>query len=44
MQPGDVKDTLCDNSNLKEWIGFSPNTSIENGIKKFAEWYLSYMN
>ena len=44
MQPGDVKDTLCDNSNLKEWIGFSPNTSIEYGIKKFAEWYLSYMN
>ena len=42
MQPGDVKETLCDNSNLKEWIGFSPNTSIEHGVKEFADWYLKY--
>ena len=44
IQPGDVRETLCDNANLKEWIGFSPNTSIEKGIEKFAKWYLSYMN
>ena len=42
MQPGDVKDTLGDNSLLENWIDFRPNTSLEKGIQIFAEWYLEY--
>ena len=42
MQPGDVKDTLGDNSLLKDWIDFKPNTSLKKGIQIFAEWYLLY--
>ena len=42
MQPGDVQETLCDNSNLANWIGFSPDTSIEKGIGIFAKWYQQY--
>ena len=39
MQPGDVVATAADTKELKEWIGFAPSTSIENGIKVFSEWY-----
>ena len=39
MQPGDVVATAADTKALKEWIGFAPSTSIENGIKVFSEWY-----
>ena len=42
MQPGDVKDTLGDNSLLENWIDFRPNTSLKKGIQIFAEWYLEY--
>jgi len=42
MQPGDVEATAADTSLLEEWIGFKPQTKLEDGIKKFAEWYISY--
>ena len=42
MQKGDVKNTLADNKLLKEWIGEMPEVSLENGIKKFIEWYKSF--
>ena len=42
MQKGDVFATLADTSYIKEWTGFAPNTSIEEGIKKFAQWFRSY--
>ena len=42
MQPGDVQETLCDSRNLRNWIGFSPDTSIEKGVEIFAKWYLDY--
>ena len=28
--------------NLEKWINFKPSTSIDEGIKKFISWYLSY--
>ena len=34
MQKGDVKNTLADNKLLKDWIGETPQVSLENGIKK----------
>ena len=30
------------NPNLKEWIEYSPNTSIEVGVNSFARWYKDY--
>ena len=41
MQPGDVPITYADIDDLHNDIGFKPNTSIENGLKKFVNWYIS---
>ena len=40
LQPGDVIDTHSDSSALEEWIEFKPSTSLEKGIKTFADWYI----
>ena len=42
IQKGDVKITYSDSSRINEWINFSPRTSLEYGIKKFAQWYKEY--
>ncbi len=42
MQPGDVEATYADTEILQDWIGFKPNTSIEEGVEKFVGWYLKY--
>ncbi|MSQ80945.1 MAG: NAD-dependent epimerase [Candidatus Methylopumilus sp.] len=42
MQLGDVKVTSADTSELNQWVKFKPNTSIEEGIKKFIDWYKNY--
>tara|TARA_Y200000002_G_scaffold357176_1_gene339515 strand:- start:151 stop:1167 length:1017 start_codon:yes stop_codon:yes gene_type:complete len=39
MQDGDVPFTFANIDELIETTGFSPNTSIESGMKKFVEWY-----
>ena len=31
MQPGDVKETWASTSKLKEWIDYSPKTSLKDG-------------
>ncbi len=42
MQPGDVKDTCADVSELATATGYAPVTSVEEGMAKFAKWYASY--
>ncbi|HSH73282.1 MAG TPA: NAD-dependent epimerase [Methylophilaceae bacterium] len=42
MQAGDVKATFADTSKLDAWIGFKPDTSLEQGIEKFVHWYKQY--
>ena len=42
MQPGDVLRTYADVSDLEKAIGFKPQTSIEEGLEKFVEWYREY--
>lgn len=42
LQKGDVISTESDISLIKNDLGYSPTTSIENGIKKFLEWYQDY--
>jgi UDP-glucuronate 4-epimerase len=39
MQAGDVPITYADIDNISAKFGFSPKTSIEDGILKFVEWY-----
>jgi len=39
MQAGDVPITYADIDTLVNDVQFSPSTSIENGIKKFVDWY-----
>lgn len=42
MQPGDVYRTWADCTSLYDEINFSPNTSLEDGIKQFVRWYTAY--
>ena len=39
VQPGDVLDTLSDSSKLREEFDFAPGVTLEQGIKRFIEWY-----
>lgn len=42
MQPGDVYQTYADSSALSKATGFSPDTSLQDGIDKTVEWFRSY--
>jgi UDP-glucuronate 4-epimerase len=42
MQQGDVHETFADISQAKEKLGYEPKTSVEDGVKKFVEWYRQY--
>ncbi len=43
MQPGDVPATAANTVELDAWVGFKPNTPVEQGVAKFVEWYRSYL-
>lgn len=42
MQPGDVPITYADTTPLERDYGFKPNTSLREGLRKFAEWYKEF--
>ena len=42
IQPGDVPATWANVDALISDVGFSPATSIEDGIGRFVEWYKGY--
>ena len=42
MQPGDVPETYADTSALEKDFGFKPNTSLREGLRKFAQWYKEF--
>ena len=42
LQPGDVLETSADVSDLKEAVGFRPDTPVEVGVRRFVEWYQDY--
>jgi UDP-glucuronate 4-epimerase len=42
IQPGDVPATYADVDDLINDVGFKPETSIEDGIKRFVRWYKEY--
>jgi UDP-glucuronate 4-epimerase len=39
MQPGDVKSTYADIELARKKLGFSPETSIEEGVPRFVAWF-----
>ncbi len=39
MQPGDVPQTFADISKAGELLNYNPETKIDEGIKKFVEWF-----
>ncbi len=42
MQPGDVKMTYADITDLQKDIGFSPSTPLEAGLDSFVDWYKQF--
>lgn len=42
MQPGDVPVTYADTTALEEDFDFKPNTSLREGLHRFAEWYKEF--
>jgi len=42
MQPGDVRATEADVSDLQRDFGWKPTTTLAEGIVRFVEWYKSY--
>ena len=43
MQAGDVPVTYADVDDLMADVGFKPDTSIEDGIERFVQWYREYI-
>ena len=39
LQPGDVKITYADVSRAAKRLGYQPKTQLEDGLKKFVEWF-----
>ncbi len=42
MQAGDVPVTYADTSDLERDFGFSPSTTLREGLRQFAQWYKEY--
>ena len=42
LQIGDVPDTWADAEDLVRDVGYRPATSVEEGIRRFVDWYLGY--
>lgn len=42
MQPGDVPVTYADTTPLEYDFGFCPNTTLRDGLRRFAKWYKEY--
>jgi UDP-glucuronate 4-epimerase len=42
LQPGDVIETCADSADLERAVGFRPNTPIEEGTRRFVDWFRAY--
>jgi UDP-glucuronate 4-epimerase len=42
MQLGDVRDTWADVASLARDVGYCPRTELEEGVRRFVDWYLEY--
>jgi UDP-glucuronate 4-epimerase len=44
LQPGDVPDTYASVDNLVKDVGYKPATPVEEGVRRFVDWYRAYYN
>lgn len=44
IKPGDVPATYASTDKLQAAIGFKPETTIQDGLQKFTDWYVAYYN
>tara|TARA_R110002110_G_scaffold2830_1_gene14142 strand:- start:71392 stop:72384 length:993 start_codon:yes stop_codon:yes gene_type:complete len=44
IQPGDVKRTYADTSNLEAYVAYKPSTPLQDGINELVKWRLEYLN
>ena len=42
LQQGDVPATAADASALEAWVGFKPNTAVQEGVANFVAWYRDF--
>ncbi len=42
LQQGDVPDTFADVEDLVRDVGYKPATPVEEGVRRFVEWYVEY--
>ncbi|WP_129777779.1 NAD-dependent epimerase [Peristeroidobacter soli] len=42
LQAGDVPDTSADVDDLVQDVGYRPATPVEEGVRRFIEWYVGY--
>ena len=42
LQAGDVPDTYADVSDLVKEVDYKPDTSVEEGVARFVDWYRDY--
>ena len=42
LQPGDVPDTVADVTELQNIVGYKPRVTVEEGVRKFVDWYRGY--
>ena len=44
LKKGDTIDSLSNSKKIIKYTGYSPKTKLQDGLKKFLEWYKSYYN
>jgi UDP-glucuronate 4-epimerase len=42
LQLGDVPETSADINDLVTDVGYRPATTVEEGVRRFVDWYLEY--
>ena len=43
LQPGDVNSTHADVDDLISELGYKPSMPVEEGVRRFVEWYLEFI-
>jgi len=44
IKPGDVPATYASTEKLQKAVGYQPNTTIQEGLQQFTDWYVDYYN
>lgn len=44
IKPGDVPATYANTEKLQKAVNYKPSTKINDGLKKFTDWYVQYYN